>query len=128
DAVHAFHDRSALPFLEQLSREVHALEQKVGRTKVLIAESDLNDPRLIRSLEAAGLGLDAQWSDDFHHALHAALTSETSGYYADYGGLSDLVEALRNGFVFAGRYSEYRRRSHGRPLGAVPLNRLLGYL
>ena len=128
DAVHAFHDRSALPFLEQLSREVHELEQKVGRTKVLIAESDLNDPRLIRSVEAAGLGLDAQWSDDFHHALHALLTGEQSGYYADFGELEHLVEALREGFVYAGGYSEYRRRSHGRPLGAVPINRLLGYL
>jgi hypothetical protein len=73
-AVHAFHDRSAVPFLEQLSREVRALEQKVGRTQLLIAESDLNDPRLIRALEAGGLGLDAQWSDDFHHALRALLT------------------------------------------------------
>jgi maltooligosyltrehalose trehalohydrolase len=128
DAVHAFHDRSALPFLEQLSREVHELERKVGRTKILIAESDLNDPRLIRSLEAAGLGLDAQWSDDFHHALHSLLTGERSGYYSDFGELADLTTALEKGFVYAGRYSEYRRRSHGRPLGAVPLNRLLGYL
>jgi maltooligosyltrehalose trehalohydrolase len=128
DAVHAFHDRSAVPFLEQLSREVHDLERELGRTKVLIAESDLNDPRLIRSLEAAGLGLDAQWSDDFHHALHALLTGEVGGYYADFGELSDVVEALAKGFVYAGRYSEYRRRSHGRPLGAVPLNRLLGYI
>ncbi|HTV17356.1 MAG TPA: DUF3459 domain-containing protein, partial [Polyangiaceae bacterium] len=128
DAVHAFHDRSAIPFLEQLSREAHELEREVGRTKVLIAESDLNDPRLIRSVEAAGLGVDAQWSDDFHHALHALLTGEQSGYYADFGGLGALVDALQEGFVYAGRYSEYRRRSHGRPLGAVPLNRLLGYI
>jgi maltooligosyltrehalose trehalohydrolase len=128
DAVHAFHDRSAIPFLEQLSREVHELEAAVGRTKILIAESDLNDPRLIRSAEAAGLGIDAQWSDDFHHALHALLTGERSGYYADFGELATLVEALQNGFAYAGRYSEYRRRSHGRPLGAVPLNRLLGYI
>jgi maltooligosyltrehalose trehalohydrolase len=128
DAVHAFHDRSAIPFLEQLSREVHELEQEVGRTKILIAESDLNDPRLIRSIEAAGLGIDAQWSDDFHHALHALLTGERSGYYADFGAFGSLLEALQNGFAYAGHYSEYRRRSHGRPLGAVPLNRLLGYL
>ncbi len=128
DAVHAFHDRSAVPFVEQLSREVHELERELGRTKVLIAESDLNDPRLIRSVEAAGLGLDAQWSDDFHHALHALLSGERGGYYADFGDLGDVVEALRNGFVYSGRYSEYRHRRHGRPLGAVPLNRLLGYL
>ena len=128
DAVHAFHDRSAVPFLEQLSREVVELERKLGRTKLLIAESDLNDPRLIRPRAAAGLGLDAQWSDDFHHALHALLSGERSGYYSDFGELDDLVTALRQGFVYTGRYSEYRRRSHGRPLGDVPLNRLLGYL
>src|SRR5690606_40158286 len=67
---------------------------------------------------------DLQWSDDFHHALHALLTGERDGYYADFGGLGALVEALQNGFVYAGHYSEYRCRSHGRPLGAVPLNRL----
>ncbi len=128
DAVHAFLDRNALPFLEQLSREVRALEQRSGRYTVLIGESDLNDPRLIRSLEASGHGLDAQWSDDFHHSLHAYLTGERGGYYADFGQLQDLVQALRDGFVYAGRYSEYRRRSHGRPLGGVPLNRLVGYL
>jgi maltooligosyltrehalose trehalohydrolase len=128
DAVHAFLDRGAHTFLEQLAEEVGALERRLARTKLLIAESDLNDPRLIREREAGGLGLHAQWSDDFHHSLHALLTGERNGYYADFGELEDLACALREGFVYAGRYSAHRGRSHGRPLGGLPLQRLLGYL
>jgi maltooligosyltrehalose trehalohydrolase len=128
DAVHAFLDRSAQPFLEQLSREVAALGQRLGRPKVLIAETDLNDPRLVHRLEVGGCGCDAEWSDDFHHSLHALLTRERNGYYADFGELADLREALTAGFVYAGRYSAFRRRSQGRPLGDVPLSRLVGYL
>jgi maltooligosyltrehalose trehalohydrolase len=128
DAVHAFLDRSALPFLEQLAREVGALAQRLGRAKLLIGESDSNDPRLIRELGAAGLGLDAQWSDDFHHSLHCVLTGERNGYYADFGRIQDLACALSDGFVYTGQYSEFRARSHGRPLAGVPPQRLLGYL
>ena len=128
DAVHAFLDRSALPFLEQLAREVRELSLRLQRPKLLIAESDLNDPRLLRSAAAGGLGLHAQWSDDFHHSLHALLTAERSGYYADFGQLEDLLAALRRGFVYEGQYSRYRRRRHGRPLLDVPAYGLLGYL
>ncbi|MEY2936841.1 MAG: hypothetical protein RL033_7590 [Pseudomonadota bacterium] len=128
DAVHAFLDRSARPFLEQLTSEVQALATRLQRPKVLIAESDLNDPRLLRPLAAGGLGLHAQWSDDFHHSLHALLTGERSGYYADFGRLEDLAAALRRGFVYEGQYSCFRGRSHGRPLADVPAQRLLGYL
>jgi maltooligosyltrehalose trehalohydrolase len=128
DAIHAFMDRSAIPFLEQLSREVHDLSERLGREKVLIAESDLNDPRVVRPRAAGGLGCDAQWSDDLHHALHALTTGERSGYYADFGALEDVARALSEGFVYAGRYSPHRDRVHGRPLGDVPLPRLLGYL
>jgi maltooligosyltrehalose trehalohydrolase len=128
DAVHALIDRSALPFLEQLAQEVAVLERRLGRSKLLIAESDLNDPRLIRGSEAGGFGLHAQWSDDFHHCLHTLLTAERGGYYADFGRLEDLARALQEGFVYAGRFSAFRDRSHGRPLAGVPLQRLLGYL
>src|SRR5688572_8407414 len=128
DAVHAFLDRSALPFLEQLSLEVQALEARLQRPKLLIAESDLNDPRLIRPVAAGGLGLHAQWSDDFHHSLHALLTGERSGYYADFGRVEQLAAALAHGFVYEGQYSRYRGRSHGRPIAEVPAGRLLGYL
>jgi maltooligosyltrehalose trehalohydrolase len=128
DAVHAFLDRSARPFLEQLVDEVAALERRAGRPKLLIAESDSNDPRLIRERTAGGLGLHAQWSDDFHQSVHALLTGERSGYYLDFGQLQDLECALRDGFVYAGRNSEFRGRSHGRSLTGVPPQRLLGYL
>jgi maltooligosyltrehalose trehalohydrolase len=117
DAVHAIVDTSAVHILEELDRRVRALEAELGRTLWLIAESDLNDPRLVRDPERGGYGLDAQWSDDLHHALHAALTGERTGYYADYGRLEDVARALRRAYVFDGRYSVYRERRHGRPIG-----------
>jgi maltooligosyltrehalose trehalohydrolase len=128
DAVHAIVDTSAVHLLEQLSIEVEALQAQLGRTLWVIAESDLNDPRLVRSREAGGYGLDAQWSDDFHHALHAALTGERSGYYADYGSPADVARAWRHVFVNDGRYSRFRRRRHGRPAAGLPGTRFLGYL
>jgi maltooligosyltrehalose trehalohydrolase len=94
----------------------------------VIAESDLNDPRIVRSREAGGDGLDAQWSDDFHHALHVALTGEHGGYYADFSGLADVATALRQVFVNDGRYSRWRRRRYGRPASGLPGSRFLGYL
>ncbi len=128
DAVHAMVDQSALHFLEQLAHEVKALEAASGRPLVLIAESDLNDPRLVRSWEAGGFGLDAQWSDDFHHALHVALTGEQSGYYEDFTGVADVARALARAYVYEGQRSRHRGRAHGRPLGGdVPATRLLGY-
>ena len=120
DAVHAFVDTSATHFLEQLSTEVDMLEASVGRELVVIAESDLNDPRVVRSREAYGYGIDAQWSDDFHHALHTVLTGERSGYYEDFGELSHLAMALTKAFVYAGTFSKHRRRPHGRAPGDLP--------
>jgi maltooligosyltrehalose trehalohydrolase len=118
DAVHAILDTSATHVLEQLAEEVDALEGELGRHVALIAESDLNDHRLVRSREAGGYGLDALWADDVHHALHAILTGERGGYYADFGTLADLAKALQRAFVYDGRYSAFRRRRHGRaPVG-----------
>ena len=128
DAVHAILDTSAQPFLEQLALEVSALAAHLGRHLVLIPESDLNDPRLLWSRERGGFGLDAQWSDDFHHALHCVLTRERSGYYEDFGSLQDLAKALRNGFVYDGRFSVHRRRRHGRQHEGLSGCRFLGYL
>jgi maltooligosyltrehalose trehalohydrolase len=128
DAVHAIFDTSAVHILEQMARQVWTLQSRLGRRKFLIAESDLNDPKLIRAPEAGGYGLDAAWSDDFHHALHSALTGETAGYYEDFGGLAPLGRALERGYVYAGDHSAHRGRRHGRPLSGVPANRLLGYL
>ena len=116
DAVHAYIDRSAIHFMEQINSEVHALQAETGRPYVMIAESDLNDPRLVRAKEAYGYGFDTQWSDDFHHALVSLLTGDTSGYYADFGEFADLAKALSQAFVFDGQYSEFRDRVHGRPV------------
>jgi len=127
DAVHAYMDRSAINFMEQLSAEVRTLEALTGHHYVIIAESDLNDPRLITPREANGYGLDAQWSDDFHHSLVALLTGDRSGYYADFGDFADLAKALTQAFVYDGQYSQYRERAHGRPAHGLPGWRFLGY-
>jgi maltooligosyltrehalose trehalohydrolase len=127
DAVHAFYDACATPFLEELMLDVRALEARVQRPLVIVAESDLNDPRLIRARDAGGLGVDAQWSDDFHHALHVALTGERTGYYEDYDGLPDLARAIERGWVYEGQRAPSRDRSHGRALGDLPRQRLLAY-
>jgi maltooligosyltrehalose trehalohydrolase len=126
DAVHAIVDTSAVHILEQMAEEVDALGAELGRHLVLIAESNLNDPRVIRSREAGGWGLDAQWADDFHHALHAVLTGEREGYYADFGAIADLAKAIGHAFVYDGRYSGFRRRRHGRaPTGLTDGKRFI---
>ncbi|MEP6696719.1 MAG: malto-oligosyltrehalose trehalohydrolase [Pseudonocardiales bacterium] len=130
DAVHALTDSRATHLLEELAVEVEALSASVNRPLSLIAESDLNDPRLVTAREAGGYGLTAQWSDDFHHALHAALTGERHGYYGDFGALSSLAKTLTGVFFHDGTWSSSRRRRHGRPIntGVVPGHRFLGYL
>ena len=125
DAAHAIKDFSALPFLEQLGERVHALARREGRRIQVIAESDLNDARLIQPRERGGLGLDAQWSDDFHHALHALLTGERSGYYEDFGGVEQLAKALTEGYVYTGEYSSFRGCSHGRPTTGIAGERFI---
>ncbi|MGC2617691.1 MAG: malto-oligosyltrehalose trehalohydrolase [Acidobacteriaceae bacterium] len=127
DAVHAYMDRSAINFMEQIATEVRALAAQTGRHLVVIAESDLNDPRLVTAPEAGGYGMDAQWSDDFHHALVSLLTGERKGYYEDFGTLEDLAKSLREVFVYDGRYSPHRDRVHGRPVRGLPGWRFLGY-
>jgi len=129
DAVHAFVDRSAIHFLEQLATEVEALEASLARRLVLIAESDLNDPRIATPREAGGFGIDAQWSDDFHHALFTVLCpAERQGYYTDFGSLGQLAKALEQTFVYDGIYSQHRKRNHGkRPVG-LSQHRFLGYI
>lgn len=131
DAVHALVDHRAVHFLEELSGEVEKLATSSNRPLFLIAESDLNTPRTTAAREAGGQGLTAQWSDDFHHALHCALTGESQGYYGDFARapLAALAKALRRGFFHDGTWSSFRGRSHGRPFGAGSAgHRLLGYL
>ncbi|MGW1157907.1 malto-oligosyltrehalose trehalohydrolase [Streptomyces sp. NPDC002513] len=131
DAVHALHDTRALHFLEELSASVDALAAETGRPLFLIAESDLGDPRVITPRAEHGLGLHAQWNDDFHHALHTALTGESQGYYEDFARapLAALAKTLTGGFFHDGTYSTFRGRRHGRPLdrSRVSAHRLLGY-
>jgi maltooligosyltrehalose trehalohydrolase len=114
DAAHAIVDGSARHVLEEMAVEVDALAAHVRRPVFIVAESDLNDPRVVRSREAGGLGLDSAWADEWHHALHAALTGERSGYYEDFGALMLLAKALRQAWVYDGMWSEHRRRHHGR--------------
>ncbi|HKI68807.1 MAG TPA: DUF3459 domain-containing protein, partial [Verrucomicrobiae bacterium] len=113
--------------LEQLQIEVASLAARLGRRLVLIPESDLNNPRLIRPRAHDGYQLNAQWSDDFHHALHAVLTGESNGYYEDFGTLADLAKALRDAYVYDGRYSLHRKRRHGRPAEGLDGHHFLGY-
>ncbi|KND32691.1 malto-oligosyltrehalose trehalohydrolase [Streptomyces acidiscabies] len=131
DAVHALRDTRAYPFLEELSAAVDALAAETGRPLFLIAESDLNDPRVISPRERGGFGLHAQWNDDFHHALHCALTGESQGYYADFARapLAAVAKTLTDGFFHDGTYSSFRGRRHGRPLdrSRTAAHRLLGY-
>ncbi|WP_025155804.1 malto-oligosyltrehalose trehalohydrolase [Leifsonia aquatica] len=126
DAVHALHDSRAEHILEAMAREAAAVAEQTGRPATLIAESDLNDPRLIRPRARHGYGLDAQWDDDVHHALHANLTGETTGYYADFGDPTALVKVFEQGFFHNGTWSSFRARHHGRPIDAdIPFTRLV---
>jgi maltooligosyltrehalose trehalohydrolase len=114
DAVHAIVDDSAHHVLEQLVEQVDALAAQVHRPLFLVAEHDRNDPRVVRSRDAGGFGFDAVWADEWHHALHAALTGERSGYYEDFGSLDLLAKALRQAWVYDGGWSPHRQRHHGR--------------
>jgi len=115
DAVHAVYDLGARPILRAVQEAADEVSQRTGRRTYVIAESDLNDPRLLLPPERGGCGLDAQWSDDFHHAVHAYLTGERGGYYADFGAARQLAAVLERPFLYAGEYSPFRRRKHGAP-------------
>jgi len=129
DAVHALSDSQATHVLEDIAIEVDALAPHVRRPLSLIAESDLNDPKLITPREAGGYGLTAQWNDDFHHVLHVALTGETEGYYADFGRMSDIAKVLTKAFFHDGTFSSFRGREHGRLVDTLvtPSWRFVGY-
>jgi maltooligosyltrehalose trehalohydrolase len=131
DAVHELVDRSAVHFLEQLSANVYNLSAMLGRRLFLIAESDLNNPMIVRPIEANGYGMDAQWSDDFHHSLFTLLHGqgdETKGYYRDYGDFESLAKSLKSMFVYDGIYSEYRKRHHGRPVDSLSAHHFIGFI
>jgi maltooligosyltrehalose trehalohydrolase len=113
DAIHGIYDFSAQHILAELADAVHTQAERLGRIVPVIAESDLNDVRVIAPPAEGGYGLDGQWSDDFHHALHTVLTRERTGYYQDFGRIEHLATALREGFVYSGQRSVFRRRRHG---------------
>lgn len=113
DAIHGIYDFSATHILKELSLAVHVQAARLNRQILVMAESDLNDARVIDVTSRGGYGLDGQWSDDFHHALRVALTGASPGYYEDFHDLQDLGTALRDGFVYSGQYSGHRRRRHG---------------
>ena len=125
DAIHGIYDFSARHILQELAEAVHRQGAVLGRRAYLIAESDLNDVRVINPPETGGHGLDAQWNDDFHHALRALLTGDRAGYYADFGLFSDLIKSFKEGFVLSGGYSSYRRRRHGSSSAGITPDRLV---
>lgn len=128
DAIHAIYDQSAIHILEQIAREVKKLEAQTGKHLFLIAESDLNNPRIVQNFDIGGYGFNAQWSDDFHHSLHSILTGETNGYYEDFGRLADLAKSIKNVFVFDGIYSTFRKAVHGRAAVNCDARNFLGYI
>ena len=127
DAVHELVDRGARPFLAELAEAVAALEERTGRPHRLIAESADNDPRVVTPVAGGGFGMDAQWNDDFHHAVHAAVTSERQSYYQDFGRVDDIARAQGQGFVYQGQHSRFRRRAHGAASTAIDPSRFVIY-
>lgn len=125
DAIHSIFDFSAQHILEELNAAIQNLAGKLKRNVFVIAESDLNDSKIIRSKKQGGYDLSGQWNDDFHHAIHAYITNERQGYYEDFGCLEDITKALRDGFVYDGQYSNFRKRRHGNKVKDVPLEKLV---
>jgi maltooligosyltrehalose trehalohydrolase len=120
DAVHGIFDFGATHFLAELQQAVKELEQRLGRKLHLIAESDLNDSRLLKLPAQGGYALPSQWSDDFHHSLHSLLTGERAGYYSDFGDVHHLAVTMRNGWFYAAQHSNFRRRRHGNSPAGLP--------
>ena len=128
DAVHAIFDSSARHIMEELTEQVRLLEQRTQRRKMLIAEFDLNNPRYITSVEQGGYGMDAQWVDEFHHALHVVLTGEKTGYYEDFGGLDMLASSLQHSYVYTGQYSPHRKRCFGKEPKNTSYNQCIAFV
>jgi maltooligosyltrehalose trehalohydrolase len=128
DAIQGIFDVSARPILQEIADAFHGEAARLGRDAWLIAESDLNDPRVIRPKDVGGLGLDAQWSDDFHHALHAVVTGNRRGYFGDFGRMGDVGKAISAGFVYEGQHAPHRRRRHGAPAAGDAGDRFVSFI
>jgi len=125
DAIHGIVDPTAVPFVEELTRAASMLGARLRRPCALVAESADNNPKVVTARDAGGVGMDAQWNDDFHHALHAVVTGERTGYYADFGRAEDVARAMDQGFVYQGAHSVYRGRRHGAPSGGLDPERFV---
>jgi len=125
DAIHGIYDNSDRPFLLELAERVQEFSTRQGRKYYLMAESDLNDSSAARPADKGGLGLDVLWCDDFHHAMHTLIAGEDGGYYVDYGSVDHLVKSLKEGFVYSGEYSKFRKRSHGNSSEDLPADRFI---
>jgi maltooligosyltrehalose trehalohydrolase len=125
DAIHGIFDSSAVHFLAELQERVDDAGTRLGRELILVAESDLNDAKVLFPRERGGYGMKAQWSDDFHHSLHTLLTKENKGYYADFRDAKDLAVVLRDGWLYQGQYSTFRRRRHGNSARGIPRSRFV---
>lgn len=125
DATDHIIDLTAKHFLQELTEHIAQLSHKQGRKFYLVAENDVNDVRLLRTLEQGGYGLDAQWNDGFHHCVHTLLTGEQIGYYQDYGTCAQLAKAMKQGFVYSWEYSPFRDRWHGSDSSALPGHQLV---
>jgi maltooligosyltrehalose trehalohydrolase len=128
DAVHSLYDDGERHLIAELVDEVRALERQTGRRIALIGEYDDHDPTAVTERERGGWGLDAHWNDDFHHAVHALVTRERSGYYADFAEPDTLRRILEQGYALDGRVSQFRGEPHGRPYGDLPRDRLVAYV
>jgi maltooligosyltrehalose trehalohydrolase len=128
DALHSLVDTSERHFVAELVDEIRALEREVGRAFVLIGEYDDHDPRAVTDRSHGGWGLDAHWNDDFHHTVHALLTGEQEGYYADFVARGSLAKLFERGYVLDGGYSPFRKTTHGQPYGELPRDRLVAYV
>jgi maltooligosyltrehalose trehalohydrolase len=125
DAIHGIFDMSARHILEELAENTGQLSAELGRKFYLIAESDLNSPRIIKPRSEGGCGIDAQWCDDFHHALHTLLTGDQEGYYIDFGSIKKMQKAFQESYVYSGEYSAYRKRFHGAPVRELPARQFI---
>ncbi|MGA1870824.1 MAG: malto-oligosyltrehalose trehalohydrolase [bacterium] len=128
DAIHGIYDMGAKHILKELAERVEDYSSAEGRKAYLIAESDLNDIRVIRHKERGGYGLDVQWCDDFHHAVHALLTGEKSGYYMDFGKIEECVKAIKEGFVYSWDYSVFRKRNYGSSSRDIPASQMVAFI
>lgn len=125
DAIQGIFDFSARHFLEELASAVHNKSQILGRQIFVTVESDLNDARILKPAEMGGYGIDAQWNDDFHHALHTLITKSHWGYLIDFGRLSQLADCIKDGFTYTGQWSQYRQRKHGNSSKDIPGRQLI---